>query len=189
MPPLPTMRGLVSVLGLLALGACEGTGPAYVPVSLRIKDDPTAHVASAHVWISRAYLVKAGEGGGEPRFTISDQPQSYDLLLLQNGVTALLGTATIPVGDYAQLRLVVDSARVTLAAGATFSDGSTERLTKVPSGMQTGIKVTFGGPIHLAPGQQTVVVDFPVGENFVFQGPAASPNGVLFRPTLHGTVQ
>lgn len=188
MTPYATIRRLTTALGLVALTACEGTGPRYVTVSLRLADDPSAQVATAQVWISRSYLVKAGEDEGEPTFTISDQPQSYDLLTLQNGVTALLGTATIPVGDYAQLRLVLDSARVTLAPGVTFDDGSSERMLKVPSGMQSGIKVEFAGPIHLAPGQQTVVVDVPVAENFVFQGPEGGPYGVLFTPTLHGTV-
>ncbi len=185
----PTTRSLLTALTVAALAACDGTGPRYVTVSLRLTDGPSPEVASAQVWISRAYLVQAGDGEGEPTFTITSQPQSYDLLALQGGVTALLGTATIPVGDYAQLRLVVDSARVTLAAGVTFADGSSEHTLKVPSGMQTGIKVTFGGPLHLAPGQETVTVDFPVAENFVFQGPPGGPFGVLFKPTLHGTVQ
>ena len=169
----------VALLGLLA---CEGTGPQLAPVNLYLKDAPSDQIASAQVWISRAYLVPGG-------FTITDTPQQFDLLTLQNGVTALLGSNDIPVGDYAQLRLVVDSAMVTLVAGATFADGSTSRTLKVPSGAQSGIKVGFAGPVHIDPAGADIVVDFPVDENFVFQGPASSPHGVLFTPTLHGTVQ
>jgi hypothetical protein len=36
---------------------------------------------------------------------VTDEPQEYDLLDLQNGVTALLGEATVAAGPYAQLRL------------------------------------------------------------------------------------
>jgi hypothetical protein len=151
-------------------------------ISVRLTDAPLAGVASATVWVSQVYLVPG-------RFVISSTPVSYDLLDLQSGVTASLGAADIPVGDYEQLRLVVDSAVLTLADGSTFSDGSNTKTLKVPSGMQTGIKVNFGGPIHVAPGETDLVVDFDVSRNFVFTGVASHPDGVLFKPVLHGSVQ
>jgi hypothetical protein len=169
----------VALTGLLA---CDTTGPQLARVSLYLTDAPSDQIASARVWISRAYLVPGG-------FTITDAQQDHDLLELQNGVTALLGSDLIPVGDYSQLRLVVDSARVTLVDGATFADGSSTRTLKVPSGSQSGIKVTFSGRVHVDPAGANIVVDFPVGENFVFQGPDSNPHGMLFTPTLHGTVQ
>lgn len=172
----------LSAVALTALLACEGTGPQLAPVKLFLTDAPSDQIASAQVWISRAYLVPGG-------FTITDTPQQFDLLLLQNGVTALVGNNDIPVGDYAQVRLVVDSAIVTLVDGVTFADGSTSRMLKVPSGAESGIKVVFAGQVHIDPAGADIVVDFPVGENFVFQGPASSPQGVLFTPTLRGTVQ
>jgi Domain of unknown function (DUF4382) len=174
----------------MGLAACDGTGPRLARVSLYLTDAPADQIASAQVWISRAYLVPGtDEDGGTPGFTITSEPQHYDLLALQNGVTALLGSDLIPVGDYAQLRLVVDSARVSLAEGTTFADGSNTRLLKVPSGAQAGIKVTFPGLIHVDPAGSAIVVDFPVAENFVFQGSPSSPGGVLFTPVLRGTVQ
>lgn len=172
----------LAAVALTGLLACESTGPHMAPVNLYLTDAPSDQIASAEVWISRAYLVPGG-------FTITSTPQQFDLLTLQNGVTALLGSNDIPVGDYAQLRLVVDSARVTLVDGATFADGSSSRTLKVPSGAQSGIKVGFSGRLHVDPAGADIVVDFPVAENFVFQGPDSSPKGVLFTPTLRGTVQ
>jgi hypothetical protein len=172
----------LAAVALTGLLACESTSPQIAPVNLYLTDAPSDQIASAQVWISRAYLSPGG-------FTITDTPQEFDLLTLQNGVTALVGSDLIPVGDYAQLRLVVDSARVSLVAGATFADGSSSRTLKVPSGAQSGIKVVFAGRVHIDPAGADIVVDFPVGENFVFQGPASSPHGVLFTPTLRGTVQ
>jgi len=182
-------RSLTGAIALAAMAGCELASPQLGMVNLYLTDAPAAEIASARVWISHAYLVKAGEGDGEPFVTITDVQQDYDLLTLQNGVTALLGTETVPAGEYAQLRLVVDSARITLGGGATFADGSDTRTLFVPSGMQTGIKVTFAGPITIAAGDNDVVVDFPVDQNFVFQGPPTSPLGVLFTPTLLGTPQ
>jgi hypothetical protein len=161
-----------------ALAGCEGgAGPQMSHLFVRLTDAPAPSLASAQVWISTVYLV--GSDGTSTE---------YDLLDFQGGVTALLGDNTIPAGDYAQLRLIVDSARVTLAGGVLFSDGTDSRDMKVPSGPQTGLKVEFGGPVHIAPGQTSLVVDFDVARSFVFQGPSDSPHGVLFKPVLHGAV-
>ncbi len=178
-----THRTIATVIALFAFAACN-EGPQLGQVSVRLTDAPNPGIASAMVWVSRVSLV----GGGAP-VDISTTPAQYDLLSLQGGVTAALGNALIPVGDYEQLRLVVDSARITLAGSATFSDGSNTRTLQVPSGMQTGIKVNFGGPVHVAPGQTILVVDFDASRSFVFTGSGASPTGALFKPVLHATAQ
>ena len=175
---------LTVAAGLLA---CEGgAGPQMSHVFVRLTDAPAPELASAQVWISQVYLVGSD---GTSRFTIPISPSTeYDLLDFQGGVTALLGDITIPAGDYAQLRMIVDSALVTLKS-SLFSNGTDTVTLKVPSGPQTGIKVEFGGPVHIAPGQTDLVVDFDVSRSFVFQGPATGPYGASFKPVLHGVVQ
>jgi hypothetical protein len=157
-------------------------------VRLLLTDAPAPEIESAVVWISRAYLVPGDDAEDGQFVTLTDEPQEYDLLELQNGVTALLGEADVPSGPYAQLRLVVDSARLTLAAGTTFQDGSGTRMLKVPSGHETGIKVVFPGGLELAD-DVDLVVDFDVEQNFVFQGPPTRPMSVLFTPVLKGSAQ
>lgn len=179
--------GAAVAAGLAVVMACSVV-PASAPTSrlrLHLTDAPAPDIASAVVWISRAYLVPGEQGEA---VVVTDEPQEYDLLELQNGVTALLGDATVPAGQYAQLRLVVDSARLTLAGGFTFADGSTTKSLKVPSGSQTGIKVNFAGTLDLT-ADADVVVDFAVAENFVFQGPRDGPFSVLFTPHLKGSVR
>jgi len=153
-------------------------------VTFRLHDAP-ASLQSATVWVSKVQIV----GGDSGVFTVSTTPASYDLLSLQNGVTALLGTATIPAGSYEQLRLIVDSARVVLASGSTFADGDSSASLHVPSGMETGIKVNFAGGVTLPPGQTTLSVDFDVSQSFVLNGPSSGPFGVTFKPVIHATVQ
>jgi hypothetical protein len=75
-----------------------------------------------------------GDGGDDPFIVLSDQEQDFNLLDLQGGVTDLLAEATIPVGTYTQLRLIVTEGVVTL------NDGRQPTVT-VPSGEQTGIKL------------------------------------------------
>lgn len=174
---------LALTAGLLACAG--GAGPRMSHVIVRLTDAPAPALASAQIWISKVYLI--GQDGTS-RFTITETPAEYDLLTLQNGVTALLGDALIPVGDYEQLRMIVDSARVTLASPTTFGNGTDTATMKVPSGPQTGLKVNFGGPVHIAPGQTDLVVDFDVLHSFVFLGTPDRPDGVLFMPVLHGVV-
>ena len=178
-----------SAAAVLLMGCNIGSdlNSATSRVRLHLTDAPAPNIESAMVWISSAYLIP-GPDSGSNKVIVSNEPQEYDLLELQDGVTALLGDADIPAAEYSQLRLVVDSARLTLAAGFTFADGSTTKSLKVPSGGQTGIKVSFPDKLDLT-GDADVVVDFDVAENFVFQGPPAAPHGVLFTPHLKGSVQ
>jgi hypothetical protein len=167
--------------------ACGGSDSGTTgQLTVRLTDAPGDYVQSATVYISGIYLIGGTDTTGT-RFTISDAAQQYDLMTLQNGVTTALGTATISVGDYTQMRLKVDSARVTLKAGVTIGGASTVSL-RTPSAQQTGIKVNFSGPLHVAPGQTILVVDFDVARNFVFQGPSGAPTGVSFKPVLHAVV-
>jgi hypothetical protein len=193
------LRFLVTGLAAAALAACEpASSPRLVPVTLRLTDapggplSPTLDAAAltepppepptideAVVWVSRAYLMP-GTGEDGPGVTITDDPQEYDLLELQDGVTALLGQAMIPEGRYAQLRLVLDSARVTLSGG-------TPQVLYVPSGMQSGVKVTFPGTIAVGGDATALQVDFDVTANFRL-APPTDPVRVLFTPLLKGTV-
>jgi hypothetical protein len=175
---------LTALAGLAALAACDSsTGAGMGTVRLLLTDAP-AGVASATVWISRAELIP----GNVLITDFGGVSTAYDLLSLQGGVTALLGEALIPVGDYAQLRLIVDSARVVLEAPLVFEDGTSEKTLTVPSGLQTGIKVDFSGPVHVEPGVTVLVADFDVDRSFVFQGPPQGPKSVSFKPVIHATV-
>ena len=183
------MTKITSLALILGLAACEGTGVQMAPVEALLTAETasaaaSADVASAQVWVSRGYLVPGDSNGF---VTVFDTPQQFDLLDLANGVTTALGGALVPVGTYAQFRLVVDSAQLTLGGGVTFEDGSTTKTLFVPSGMQTGIKVVFPGGLNVD-GATAIVVTFDVLQNFHFQGPPAGPKSVLFTPTLKATV-
>jgi hypothetical protein len=95
-----------------------------------ITDAPSDYIAQATIWVSAVYL-QGGEGDDEPRvylFNDPEDPKEFDLMLLQDGVNAEL-TAIVDVDSrhYHQLRLVVDSARVTLVDGYLFNDLSVSR--------------------------------------------------------------
>jgi hypothetical protein len=182
-------RNVLAVLipAAVLLAACDN-GPSTGELTVELTDAPSDMIASATAYISTVYVIRGGDSTG-PRDTISNTPQSYNLLSLAGGLTATLGTATLNTGNISQVRLVVDSATVTLKAPLTFNDGSSTRTLPIPSGMQSGIKVNFAGSLNVVPGETIVVVDFDVSRSFKFQGSPTNPNGVLFTPVLHGAIK
>lgn len=181
--------GALAVPMLLSAGCNSTDSGTTGRLTVLLTDSPPAvDVQSATVWVSQVYLIGGNDTVG-PRVDIPTTPQEYNLLALQGGVTALLGSSTIPAGDYTQLRLVVDSAKITLGGGVTFVNGESSASLTVPSGMQTGIKVNLQGALHIAPGETVLVVDFSVAQSFALTGPAAAPTGALFHPVLHATVE
>jgi hypothetical protein len=184
-----------TVAAAFVLGACDSptatSGSARVTVLLT--DAPHEYLEAAVVTIGRIELL-SDDG---PPVVITTDGGTYDLLTLQDGVTAALGTATIEAGRYLQLRMIVSSAELTLKAPYTFNDGSVTRSLAVPSGAQTGIKIKLsadgnGAGVEIRPGETTLVVDFDVSQNFVMQGSADTPAGIsgfLFTPVLRAVVE
>jgi hypothetical protein len=156
---------------------------------LLLTDAPGDLFASAEVTISRAYLVPALGGQNSVEVLGVAEARSIDLLTLRDGTELELSQVSIPAGSYSQLRLVVTDARIALAEGYQFTDGSTSRTLRVPSGEESGIKVLLESPIPVAEGGvTTLVVDFDVQRNFQIEGDPDSPSGikgVLFTPVLN----
>lgn len=106
------------------------------------------------VWVNIASVeIDAGELGW---MILTDTPQSFDLLTLQNDVTAALGETSLPLGTYGQLRLIVDGAFVVI-------DGAQEELT-IASGAETGIKIDLSAEVE-ANMLYTLVIDFDAGQS------------------------
>jgi hypothetical protein len=191
-----SLLAAVTLASALAVGACsDGTGiQGDVRVQVLLTDAPIDYVDSAMVDIGAVILVPAG-GGTHIVLSQDGTNGPVNLLALQNATTAVLAEADIDEGDYSQLRLIVESASVTLKPGYQFNDGSTTKTLFVPSGAQTGIKLILkaddGGPLLIS-GDMVLVVDFDVSRSFVIQGNPLTPagmNGMLFKPTLRVVVE
>ncbi|MFW6088104.1 MAG: DUF4382 domain-containing protein [Gemmatimonadota bacterium] len=194
-------RLLLFAAPLFAFGAvaCEdSTSPAEGTgqLSVALTDAPSAMFAEAIVDIGAIQLF--GDDG--PPITLTNDGGVHDLLELQDGVMADLATLDIEAGTYHQLRLIVESAQVTLAEGFEFADGSTTRELFVPSGAQTGVKVNLRyadadestAGVQISSGETILVVlDMDVDQNFVLQGDPDGPSGlldVLFTPLLRASL-
>jgi hypothetical protein len=212
-----TALRIVGPLLLLAFlpsieGCEDSTGPETTQVKVLLTDAAADYIESAVVTISRVYLQGCAEGEeGEdaecepvelyPSDEWTEDPLQFDLMTLRGGIYEdLTGLVTVPEASYRQLRLVVDEAVVTLFydpedelvedftfENPTDAESPNVAFLKVPSGMESGIKVHLNGPIG-GDGSDltTVLVDFDVNANFVLQGPDENNvfRGIIFTPTL-----
>ena len=165
-------------VGAVALVGCDSAGlendeNAGGTVNVRLTDAPLDDVVEAHVTIERVELI--GEDGA---ITLTDTAQEFDLLTLQNGITAdLAARDDIPAGEYEQLRLIVGE-----EAYLIFEDKSRTDL-KIPSGQQTGIKINLPDfEINGDADEVDIVVDFDAAKSFVKAGASGK---YLFKPVLH----
>ncbi|MCE5250078.1 DUF4382 domain-containing protein [bacterium] len=93
--------------------------------------------------------------------TVSTTPQTFDLLKLSSGITALLGEKKLEAGHYSQIRLIITGAEVII------SDNSYPLA--VPSGASSGLKL--GPAFDIEPGIDTeLVVDFDVARSIHEKG-------------------
>lgn len=176
---------VILLVGITALSGCDlftanDTGPAQMNVKLTDAPFPFDMIDSTKVTIDRVELVTAEDS----IITLyKDVSKTYDLLRLQNGVTADLASADVPAGTYSQVRLhVVDNATLVDTSGTSYT-------LFVPSGTETGIKINLDG-MTLDPGTEgTLTLDFDLEDSFVLQGSLSSPadikDQIIFKPVIH----
>jgi len=109
-------------------------------------------------------------------------PQTYDLLELTGGNTALLGELELPAGHYTQIRFMLDiveegSSQASLGCYLEFADDSTQPLF-APSGGKTGYKGVgyFEVPVS---GTVEVTADFDASKAVVVAG-----SKYILKPTI-----
>ncbi len=148
-------------------GQSPGTGatPDGVNFDLLLTDAPGDF---DEVWVTiRSIEISSVEGGW---LALSDTPQSFDLLSLQNDVTAALAGAALQPGTYPQLRLLVDDAFVVT--------GGTSEALHLASGIETGIKINLDATVELGMAY-TVVLDFDAHQSVKHTG-----QGWLLTPVI-----
>ncbi len=135
-------------------------------------------VDSTIVEITRIELVSSTDSLG--RLVISTDTMEFNLLDLQDGVTATLVDTLLPAGDYSQMRLFVEKARIILTDQSEFN-------LKIPSGSSSGLKILLSGLAIVPDSLTEVILDFDVSESFVVQGNPSTPAGIqgfIFKPVI-----
>jgi len=175
---MPTLKQLIPLTAACALAACGGdggsadiTGTGFV--SLGVTDAPVDEAEAVVVTFTEVQLL--GDDDAPRETFVLDTPQQIDLLALQgNNSTFLIEGEEVPVGEYQQVRLLIDSVPPScnsipgeLPSYITI-DGVDYPLV-VPSGEQSGLK--FQGPITVAAGQSAAyTVDFDLRQSIAERG-------------------
>lgn len=170
----------------LALAGCGGGGGedrGTLSVALTDASGPYANVV---VSITAVYAVPAEDAGEEtgpglPLVVAFDTPQVVDVLTL-GFIQQVLGTASVPAGDYEQIRLVLAPNPATgepVNYVTLSSDPTTKLPLDTPSGQQSGLKIP--GKFTVQPGELTAVaLDFDPSRAIVSAGASGK---YLLKPT------
>lgn len=193
-------HSLAAAVLMAGLGACsDGTDVGNTATfTVELTDAPSDYIEAAWVDIGRVDLIASD---GAPIVLSEDGTDGLvDLLQLTGTATQSIASAELEAGQVvSQIRLIVESARVKLKDGYEFNGGGDEMDLFVPSGAETGIKLSLaaadgdGESAFTVPeGETVLVIDFDVNQSFVLQGDPESPagiNSVLFTPLLRAVVK
>jgi len=169
-----------AALGLvtLAVAACsdDGMSSGSGQLSVVLKDAP-GDIKAAVVTISEINL--QGSGG---KLVLSSNEVTTDLLTLSTDVATLVQDATVPAGNYTQLRFVITGGYIEVDNGNGTSSiyASDPNYAGLPPGAtvagnlhmpslgQSGLKVTLpGNKLTISSGDQKILlVDFDVSQSF-----------------------
>lgn len=180
------LAAAVLTLGL-TLAACSGgggggeqqpTGQAKVVLT----DAPASEAEALTVAFGRIELIPADDTEAEAA-VIAESGGSFDVLTLRNGTLADVGAADVPVGTYAQVRVIVDEATIDVG------DGNDPYDVFVPSGAQTGLKINLDPPFVVEEdSSSTVILDFDA-DRAVVETPAGSNNYNLVPTGIRAVAQ
>lgn len=174
----------VLLIAGLILGGCGSSGGGTGTLSLDLVDSSLPGIAAVYVTVDH---VDVNPQGGTWQTVLTPQ-KTVNLLDLINGVQQPLGLTDLAAGRYTQMRLVlgaVPDAGTNLLgdphpfANYLIDDGDAVHELKVPSGLQSGIKLS-GFTIANAATTE-LVLDFDAARSVVLAG---SSGQYLLKPTI-----
>jgi hypothetical protein len=173
--------GIFSIFTLLTALACTSDDTGKGTASFYLTDGPVEGDNVAAVTITFNSVEVSGPDGWQT-IKAYEEPQSINLLALQGGETFFIDEAELTSGAYGQVRLglVANTDESTPDANYITYDDSTRQILKVPSGTQSGYKITGGFSIPDG-GVTAVTIDFDIRKSVVEAGASGQ---FILKPTL-----
>jgi len=149
-------------------GSAAQTGTLHVAMT----DAPSCGFDHVYITVSQvrvnANANAADNDAGWSTISLAT-PQKIDLLSLTNGVLADLGQTALPVGQYQQVRLVLQQNQGNNLANSVVPTGGAEQALATPSATQSGYKIIQ--PFTVQPNTLVdLVLDFNACKSIVQRG-------------------
>jgi hypothetical protein len=188
---------IFSLCIMISLTACGGGGDesssSMGTLSLKLTDATTNDYKAVYVTIKEVQVCTDDENDGDENswYTVAEPGSTYNLLELVNGVQEQLGITDLDAGHYTQMRLIVgetndgglnilDENHPSSYANYIVDNGDVYHELKIPSGIQTGIKLVSGFTIY--ENQTTeLILDFDASRSVVKAGNSGK---WLLKPTI-----
>ncbi|MBA2547848.1 MAG: DUF4382 domain-containing protein, partial [Burkholderiaceae bacterium] len=181
-----TARRILLAVAASTLVACGGgdsdsggAAPAAGTLRLALTDAPACGYDQVNVTVEKVRVHKsttAADADGGWSEVVLSPVKRVNLLDLTNGVLEELGSTSLPVGTYTQLRLVLkDNSAATPLANSILPTGGTETALDTPSAQQSGLKIK--ADITVAANQVAdFVLDFDACKSIVRAGQSGRYN-------------
>ncbi|MCL5028060.1 MAG: DUF4382 domain-containing protein [Bacteroidetes bacterium] len=166
----------IPIISILFFFGCSKNNPTSPQsgngeMKMYMVDSP-ANFDAVFVNVTEVDVQSATSDTSSGWYVINSTPHMYDLLSLRNGISAVLGDTMLPAGHYTQIRLILGAGNYVVINGSNYD------LT-VPSGSQTGIKLTNEFDIQANTTYQ-LTLDFDADKSIVQTG-----NGkFILKPTI-----
>ena len=177
-------KGL-ALLAVVVIGlyGCSAGGDNTGRLSMSLTDKPTHDYKE--VWVTIQDVAVHMEGDPEGSWTkVLDVNKTLNLLTLANGIRYELGMVDLAPGHYTQMRLMVgtvNSEDPAKPANYIVDTADVAHDLKIPSGVQSGIKLVQGFDIN-ANSTTELIFDFDVAASIVAAGNSGK---YILRPTIH----
>lgn len=185
MKALKLWNWIISFLFIVTFAACS-TESGGGTLSLSLSDATTDEYNAVYVTIEE---VQVREGEDRRWKVVTFPDKTYNLLELVNGVREQMGITELQTGHYTQMRLMIgddpDNGINVLSESHEYANyiidhNDDYQALKIPSGLQTGIKIVHGFDIN--EGQTTeLILDFDASRSIVKAG---SSGKWLLKPTI-----
>ena len=158
-----------------------------------LTDDPFPYDRVARVdlhVVSVSASLSADTGSSAGGFvTLATPDRRIDMLALQNGVTAELGTTTLPTGAITAVRMIIDTDKssITLKDGTVLTGSSTPGIHWQSSAGRPTLDALVQEQIAVPDSGAQVVLDFDVGRAFITPqeiDPSSTDRGFVFSPVV-----
>jgi len=163
------MKSLVlfTLLSIIIWTSCSDQSTNVDPVEqngrlkMYLVDSPST-LDSVIICVTRVEVHKSGSDSTSGWIVINDSTRYFDLLLLTNGASSVLGDTTLTAGKYTQIRLIIGT-------GSYVIDQGVKHDLEIPSGSQTGLKLTHQFTIEDGKLYE-LILDFNVDKSIIITG-------------------